>query len=747
MKILKKISLFILGGSSILVGAQTKERIKLTPKTNSPYYYNWEFLVTNKNYRSSSSKDFTANFLGTESLTFEKNPNKTFKVTEQILDLSLKFNEKVQFSLSRDYSKDYPDIIDEITKNIKSFRHSFHIDKKGNVYNNSFVFLNNDSKKPKKELQKIKELLKSTNANLDLSYVGKKIKLGSSWIVDKKLKLLTNDSVVFKASYYVKNITKEKALLYHKGTAIILKKNDTIKTQGTTVIDLATGLPLRIRTYTTLKDNTTISSNVEKVDTSNSNNTNYVKSSYSNGIFSFSSEKIKNLHYREIPFSQEFLTSPFSWHKRKIPLFLNKNNLIQLNKGLKKTFVQDENIVHTITEEKDLTTISYNYLPFKEHTIILSSDSLINLSTLHKIPLLDKNYESNYYNGNTYFSHGHFTYLHDETLSYNDSLKLFYSIRFPVSTKKITTTKESFFKKHPSNILPFEIEKFDDTIISIKGEYLSLSFYNNQNTEIQPSVISNKSIALRNTEYLSDKPMDSISNIDLFLYQQSYEKEKDWVQHYYFDDNVKTLTIEYIDQYQKISDEKIISRNQKETTEYSRNNNLKFKKFKTDTEIFIDTISTLYLFRNKLPLLRNSLFAKSSINNKIHDNANFDIYPDYIIINQYTDYDNRSENEIKIIYPTEVNEIEIQNNSDYLQKVDASTFKILSSLSSNKHIQKKGFFCGKDEFDLELEYDIKKENEDFLLKFKGIATKISIPIFKKWKEVKVSTNEKGDNKR
>ncbi|WP_108868187.1 hypothetical protein [Aquimarina aquimarini] len=744
MRVLKKILLFILGGSSILGGAQTKERIKLNPKTNSAYYYNWEFLVTNKNHKSSSSKDFTANFLGTESLTFEKNLNNTFKVTEQILDLSLKFNEKVQFSLSRNYYKDYPDIVDEITKNIKSFKHFFHIDKKGKVYNSSFIFPNNDSKKPIKELQKIKELLKSTNANLDLSYLDKKIKLGSSWIVDKKLKLLTNDSLIFKATYYVKNITKEEALLYHKGTAIVPKTNDTIKTQGTTTIDLATGLPLRIRTYTILKDNTTISSNVEKVDTSNSDNTNYVKNAYYNRILSNGSEIQKKHHNKEMPFSQEFLTSPFSWYKCKTPLFLKKDDLIQLNKGLKKTYILDDNILDDLIGEKDLTLISYSCLPFKEHIVTLSSDSLINLSTQHKIPILNKAYKSNYHDGNTYFSNGRFTYLRDETLSYNDSLKLFYSIHFPVSINKTTITKKNFLKKNLSNTLPFKILKFDDTIISIRGKHRSLSFYNSQDIEIRPSVLGRKSSDFHNAEYLSGKSIDSISNIDLFLYQQTGENEGSYVYHYYFKDKVKTLTVEYIDQYQKISDEKIISRNQKETTKYSRNNNLKFK---TDAEVFIDTTSDFHRFRNKLPPFRNSLFAKLSINNKIYDDANFDIYPDYITINQYTDYDSKSENEIKIIYPTEVNKIEIQNNSDYLQKVDASTFKILSSLSSNKHLQKKGFFCGKDQFDLELEYEVKKENEDFLLKFKGIATKISIPIFKKWKEVKVSTNEKGDNKR
>ncbi|WP_103072631.1 hypothetical protein [Aquimarina sediminis] len=746
MRILKKISLFIIGGSSILVGAQTKERIKLNPKTNSPYYYNWEFLITNKNHRSSSSKDFTANFLGTESLTFEKNPNKTFKVTEQILDLSLKFNEKVQFSLSRNYFKDYPNIVDEITKNIKSFKHSFYIDNKGKIYNNSFLFPKNDSKKPIKELEKIKAILKSTNTNLDLSYVDKEIKLGSSWIVDKKLKLLTNDSIIFKTTYFVKNITNEEALFYHIGTAIVPKTNDTIKTQGTTTIDLATGIPLRIRTHTTLKDNTTISSNIEKVSTSNSNNSNYVKNAYDNGVFSYSPERLKNRQYQEIPFSQEFLTSPFSWYKCKKPLFLNKNDLVQLNKGLKKTYVRGDYMVDDFIIEKDLTSISYSSLPFKEYIIILSSDSLINLNTQHKIPLLNKAYKSNYHDGNTYFSNGRFTYLHDETLSYNDSIKLFYSIHFPVSTNKMTITKKNYFKKNLSNTLPFKILKFSDTIISIRGKHRSLSFYNSLDIEIQPSVLGRKSSTFHNTEYLSGKSIDNISNIDLFLYQQTDKNEGDYIYHYYFHDKVKTLTVEYIDQYQKVSDEKIIFRNQKEITKYSRNNNLEFKKIKTDTEIVIDTTIGFNSFGSKLPLFRNSLFAKLSIDNKVYDDANFDIYPEHITINQYTDCINKSKNEIKIIYPTEVNEIEIQNNSDYLQKVDASTFKILSSLSSKKHLQKKGFFCGKDEFDLELEYDIKKENEGFLLKFKGIVTKISIPIFKKWKEVKVSTNEKGDNK-
>lgn len=274
-------------------------------------------------------------FSGIQSLTFKKIKNKSFSVTEKILDLELKKNNNIEFSLSHNFFDDYYDRAQEFNKIVKGFEHTYNLNDNGEISASKFSIPAIDSDKSTRRLEKLKKMLQSIGTDITYPYLSKKINSGTSWIEDKSVKTYNKDSVVFKVEYSVKNISKKEVLLSFESSTNLDQENKKINIQGTIIISLKTGLPISLRSITKLQKNLTIFSSVQMIPTINEKN-NFVQELLLNKIQTREDKYLKHFHYFEIDNSTTNVTVFSFYYKDKIKIFKEDQSLIKLKEGLKK---------------------------------------------------------------------------------------------------------------------------------------------------------------------------------------------------------------------------------------------------------------------------------------------------------------------------------------------------------------------------------------------------------------------------
>lgn len=739
MNIIKSVFVCFAVLNSTIGIAQRKSKIKLTPNTNSPYFYRWETAISNKKKNISSSNDIVIYFSGIQSLAFKKNKNKSFSVTEKILDLELKKNNNIEFSLSHIFFDDYYDRAQEFNKIVKGFEHTYNLNDNGEISASKFSIPAIDSDKSTRRLEKLKKMLQSIGTDITYPYLSKKINSGTSWIEDKSVKTYNKDSVVFKVEYSVKNISKKEVLLSFESSTNLDQENKKTNIQGTIIISLKTGLPISLRSITKLQKNLTIFSNVQMIPTINEKN-NFVQELLLNKIQTREDKYLKHFHYFEIDNSTTNDTVFSFYYQDKIKIFKKDQNLIKLKKGIKNTLT-----LESFFEKKDVLSLGCDFLPFDNYRATVTIDSLLHQSIDQNIPLLNKKYKKIHYSGNKRFSRNNTYFLWLRELYDSDTLNLYYTINFPVSKDKRVITRKDYIKKRVSKKLPFTIKKYQDTLITLQGDYSNVQFYNNNGEEIGPIKLTFKSPALERTERILSKQIDSITTNDLFLYQKS-DSQPYRVVNFYFSESVKSFSLEYINGYKIISDQKTLYKYQKNNTEYV-GNDMYFQNYKLNNPIS-GLLDYDYLTLN-LPPKRNSLFTElivnDSISHKFHPNIYYNEIKESLSLRKYI-YEDETISTIKIKYPTEIVEKEISNHSDYLKKIDDRTFMVLPKMRKKNNVENPYFFRGVDSFGLELSYFLDKEKEDYLLIFKGKPEKIFIPVFNKWQEIEVSLDKKNNPK-